>query len=87
MFSNFQNKYLGTSKIILRTSICILTYLWFSFLNEEAMSLSNGVMSEFLVAPLACALLLSLQTKCDYVQSPWEVPVQQGELCALGAGD
>lgn len=42
-------EYLGTSKIIMKTDIYSLIYLWFSFLDKEAMSLNNYVMSDLYI--------------------------------------
>lgn len=60
MLSHFQMEYLGTSKIIMKTDIYSLIYLWFSFLDKEAMSLNNYVMSDLYIGSFI--LWLSVET-------------------------
>lgn len=42
-------EYLRTSRIIMKKDIYSLIYLWFSFLDKEAMSLNNYVMSDLYI--------------------------------------
>lgn len=65
-------EYLRTSKIIMKKDIYSLIYLWFSFLDKEAMSLNNYVMSDLYIGSFI--LWLSVETyginmsfKCNYV--------------------
>lgn len=53
-------EYLRTSRIIMKKDIYSLIYLWFSFLDKEAMSLNNYVMSDLYIGSFI--LWLSVET-------------------------